>query len=289
MLTRGSRSAAAAMAGHARERCGPGSWCWAAAVWPERAAAACRRRGRWLPRPGRRSHQGGLTSDGRRSSWRSGSATQNRCTSWSELGLHTFPTYNHGEHVTLLGGKLGRLGSKRGAVPKLDPFTLADLFIGLQRFARVAGSVPLSRPWEAPNARDLDGMTFETWIRKNLRTKVGRAYFRSRAAVFSAESADLSRCAPPSLGPTETLLSVDPAQRDGSSAAHLISERIAGALGDSVLSRPCGSAAGGWSRPVTGADSRRAGDRTAPTLAGRLHHLRCRPGGPAHAALPQAR
>lgn len=189
--------------------------------------------------------EGGLTSDGTPvelgGQWIG--HTQNRMYELvDELGLHTFPTYNHGEHVTLLGGKLGRLGSKRGAVPKLDPFTLADLFIGLQRFARVAGSVPLSRPWEAPNARDLDGMTFETWIRKNLRTKVGRAYFRvATEAVFSAETTNLSALHAAfythSGTDFDTLLSVDRgAQRDRIvGGAHLISERMAAELGDAVL------------------------------------------------------
>jgi monoamine oxidase len=110
-----------------------------------------------------------------------------------ELGLATFPTYNDGEHVILLGGAKSRMASKRGAVPKLSPFALADLFQGLTRFSRLANRVPLDEPWAAPGAAELDGQTFETWIRRNLRTRVGRAYFKIVAeAVFSAESSDFS-------------------------------------------------------------------------------------------------
>ena len=87
-----------------------------------------------------------------------------------ELGLETFPTYNTGQHVVQLGGKQSRMASKRGAVPKLSPFVLADLFQGMTRFKRLADKVPLDRPWTAPGAKALDNQTFETWIVRNLRT-----------------------------------------------------------------------------------------------------------------------
>ncbi|MGD0083784.1 MAG: flavin monoamine oxidase family protein [Acidimicrobiales bacterium] len=111
----------------------------------------------------------------------------------SELGLETFPTYNEGEHVVVLGGATSRMGSRRGAVPKLSPFVLADLFQGLTRFSRLASRISLDEPWRAARARELDGQTFETWIGRNLRTNTGRTYFRIVAeAVFSAESTDFS-------------------------------------------------------------------------------------------------
>ncbi len=110
-----------------------------------------------------------------------------------ELGLETFPTYDEGQHVTLLGGRLGRLGSRRGAVPRLSPFVLADLFTGLRRFQRLSQRVSLDRPWTSPDARWADGQTFESWIRDNLRTEVARTYFRVvTEAVFSTQSSDLS-------------------------------------------------------------------------------------------------
>ena len=168
--------------------------------------------------------------------------TQNRMYELvDELGLETFPTYNHGQHVVQLGGRSSRLGSSRGAVPKLGPFVLADLFRGMRRFDAVANSVPLDAPWAATGAGELDGQTFETWIRDNLRTELGRSYFRiATEAVFSAESRDLSALHAAfyahSGGDLETLLSVDRgAQRDrvvgGTSR---ISEEMASLLGDRV-------------------------------------------------------
>ena len=111
----------------------------------------------------------------------------------AELGLETFPTYNEGHHVVDLAGRRSLLASHRGATPKLSPFALADIAQGLLRFQRIAKSVPLDEPWSAPNARRLDAETFDTWVRRNLRTTVGREYFRlATEAVFSAHTRDLS-------------------------------------------------------------------------------------------------
>lgn len=168
--------------------------------------------------------------------------TQNRMYELvEELGLETFPTWNEGEIVVHLGGKKTRMASHRGAVPKLGPFALADLAQGLARFARLARRIPLERPWEAPGAHELDGETFETWIRRNLRTPTGRAYFRVACeAVFSAESTDLSALHAlfyaHSGTDLETLLSVDRgAQQDRIVGGSItISEAMASELGDRV-------------------------------------------------------
>ena len=158
-----------------------------------------------------------------------------------ELGLETFPTWNEGELVVHLGGKASRMGSQRGAVPKLNPFALADLAQGLARFTKLSSRISLDEPWTSAGAAALDGQTFETWIRRNLRTSVGRAYFRVACeAVFSAEASDLSALHAAfyahSGSDLETLLSVDRgAQQDrivGGSVR--ISEAMAEALGDRV-------------------------------------------------------
>jgi monoamine oxidase len=158
-----------------------------------------------------------------------------------ELGLETFPTFNTGEHVIQLGGSRSRMASHRGAVPKLNPFVLADLFQGMTRFKRLADRVPLDRPWAAPGARALDNQTFETWIVRTLRTRTARDYFRvATEAVFSAESGNLSALHAlfyaHSGTDLEGLLSTDGgAQQDrivGGSV--LVSEAMAVGLGDRV-------------------------------------------------------
>lgn len=168
--------------------------------------------------------------------------TQNRMYELiDELGLEVVPTYNTGETVVRLGGRHLRVASHRGAIPRLGAFTLADLAQGLARFERSAGRVDLESPWRAPDAVELDSQTFESWIRRNLRTPLGREYFRiATEAVFAAQSSDLSLLhalfyARSGSG-LETLLSTDRgAQQDRVvGGSWLISERLATGLGDRV-------------------------------------------------------
>jgi monoamine oxidase len=213
--------------------------------------------------------------------------TQNRMYGLvTELGLDTFPTYNSGQHVIVLGGAKSRMDSRRGAVPKLSPFVLADLFQGLTRFTRLASRVPLDAPWTAPRARDLDGQTFETWIRRNLRTGTGRAYFRIVAeAVFSAESSDISALHAlfyaHSGTDLEGLISVDRgAQQDRVVGGSIrISEAMAAALGDVVrLSSPVRRIEqdADGARVITSGGEVVSGDHVIvtlpPTLSGRLEY-----------------
>lgn len=203
-----------------------------------------------------------------------------------ELGLETFPTYNEGRHVVDLGGRRSTMGSSKGAVPKLSPFVLADLAQGLARFARLARRVPLDEPWNAPDARRLDGETFETWVRRNLRTTLGREYFRiATEAIFSAQTTDMSALHAAFYAHSgtdlETLIAVDDgAQRDrivGGSV--LVAEGMAAGLGDAVvLGAPVRTVA---HRADGVTVTTRAGDRfdadhvivtLPPTLAGRLEY-----------------
>ncbi len=204
----------------------------------------------------------------------------------AELGLETFPTYNSGEHVVRLGGRTTRMGSKRGAVPKLSPFVLADLFQGLTRFMRAARQVPLDEPWQAPHAARLDGQTFETWIRRNLRTEIGRTYFQvATEAVFAAEPGDFSALHALFYAHSGTdfegLLSVDRgAQQDrivGGSVK--VAEAMADELGESVRRGQVvdrieqdGGAVRLRTREGSVVEADRAIVTLPPTLAGRLEY-----------------
>ncbi|MBK7164137.1 MAG: flavin monoamine oxidase family protein [Candidatus Microthrix sp.] len=159
----------------------------------------------------------------------------------AELGLATFPTYNAGETLVQLGGTTVRMAPKRGAVPKLNPFVLADLAQGMARFNRAAKTVSLDQPWASKRAKLLDGQTFETWIRSHLHTPTGREYFRVACeAVFSTESADLSALHAlfyaHSGTDLDTLLGVDRgAQQDRVIGGSIrIAETMAEQLGDRV-------------------------------------------------------
>ena len=161
----------------------------------------------------------------------------------AELGLATFRTHNdEGELLLELGGKRSRMASHKGAMPKLSPFVLADLAQGLARFERLATRVDdLRQPWRARGADRLDGQTWESWIRRNLRTHLGREYFTLVCeAVWAAQPADLSLLHAlfytRSNADLETLISVDRgAQQDrvvGGSVR--VAEAMAAELGPRV-------------------------------------------------------
>jgi monoamine oxidase len=202
-----------------------------------------------------------------------------------ELGLETFRTHNdEGQLLVDLGGRQTRMKSHKGALPRLSPFALADLGQAMFRFERLARTVDLDRPWDSPRAHAVDGQTFDSWIRRNLRTPSGRAYFRVACeAVFCTDAGELSLLhalfyarANTDL---ETLLAVDHgAQQDrvvGGSVR--IAEELAASLGDRVrLGAPVRAVRQGESgvgvelRDGSEVPGERVVVAIPPTLAGRL-------------------
>ncbi len=212
--------------------------------------------------------------------------------SWSRSsGWTTFRTWNdEGKLLIQLGKKRALVSGKKGAVPRLNPVALADLAQGMARFGRLARSVDPAQPWAHPRAEVLDGQTFESWVRRNLRTPSGRAYFRvATEAVFAADTSDLSLLHAlfyaVSNADLETLLAVDRgAQQDrvvGGSV--LVAERLADGL-DVRLGTPVSTVADDaeGARVTTRSGERIDADSVVvalpPTLAGRLHY---EPGLPA--------
>ena len=204
-----------------------------------------------------------------------------------ELGLATFRTYNdEGELLLDLQGKRSRMASHKGAMPKLSPFVLADLIQGLARFERLAKRVDLQRPWLSKGADRLDGQTWASWIRRNLQTRTGRAYFEVVCeGVWAAEPADLSLLHAlfytRSNADLETLIAVDRgAQQDrvvGGSVR--VAEAMATELGERVrLGDPvrCIAHNGSGVRVVTRSGAELKADHVVvtlpPTLAGRLEY-----------------
>jgi len=204
-----------------------------------------------------------------------------------ELGLSTFRTWNdEGQLLIELQGKRSTMKPHKGAVPRLSPFALADLAQGLLRFARLAARTDLERPWLTPGAEVLDGQTWESWIRRNLRTKAGRAYFHVACeAVWAAEASDVSLLHAlfytHSNADLDTLVAVDRgAQQDRVTGGSVkVAEAMAAALGDRVvLGRPVRRIEhdGDGIRVIARDGSQYRGDAAVvtlpPTLAGRLEY-----------------
>jgi len=202
-----------------------------------------------------------------------------------ELGLQTFRTWNdEGKVLIQLGKKRALVSGTKGAVPRLNPVALADLAQGMARFGRLARSVDPAQPWAHPRGHVLDSQTFESWVRRNLRTSAGRAYFRTATeAVFAADTSDLSLLHAlfyaVSNADLETLLAVDRgAQQDrvvGGSV--LVAERLAADL-DVRLGTPVTAVAEDeaavrvTTRSGEAIDADRVVVALPPTLAGRLHY-----------------
>jgi monoamine oxidase len=204
-----------------------------------------------------------------------------------ELGLSTFRTWNDEGQLQLdLLGKRSTMKPVKGAAPRLSPFALADLAQGVLRFARLARRTDLEQPWLTPGAEVLDGQTWESWIRRNLRTRAGRAYFHIACeAGWAAEASDVSLLHAlfytHSNADLDTLLSVDRGgQQDRvTGGSVLVADAMAAALGERVvLGRPVRRIEhdGSGVRVITRDGTQYRGDAAIvtlpPALAGRLEY-----------------
>ncbi len=108
----------------------------------------------------------------------------------SELGLQTFPTYETGDYVAVIGGSRRRFS---GRLPKLGLLTTADFAQGVLRYERLARGVSNEAPWRHPRAESMDSQTLESWARGTFLTPVGRRLFGLLAsAVFAADPSEIS-------------------------------------------------------------------------------------------------
>jgi monoamine oxidase len=198
----------------------------------------------------------------------------------AELGLETFPTYNEGENILDLHGKVKRY---TGEIPPLPKAALVDLAQSQLRFDRLAKRIPLEAPWAADRAERWDEETFATWVRRNTRTASARFFWEVFAeAVFAAEPADMSLLFAltytHSGGGVNSLIGVrNGAQQDRIvGGTQLIAARLAGTLAEPVrLNAPVRRIAQGPDGVTIDADdvvahARRAIVSVPPVLAVRI-------------------
>jgi monoamine oxidase len=112
-----------------------------------------------------------------------------------ELGVGTFPTYDTGENLYVADGQKLRYSDTgvTGTAPP-DPIVLPDLIKVILELDQMSQSVPVSAPWSAPNARDWDSQTLESWINSQI---VISPRFRellpiATRPIFGAEARELS-------------------------------------------------------------------------------------------------
>jgi monoamine oxidase len=157
----------------------------------------------------------------------------------AELGLETFPTYSKGQNVFESSERIRRY---RGTIPKLNPLALAETGFALARLNRLARRVPAEAPWQAERAADWDAQTFESWMRRNVRTTGARDLLRlAIEGVWAAEPRDVSLLHVlfyvSSAGSLELLLDTEGgAQQDRVvGGTQLISTRMADELPEPVM------------------------------------------------------
>jgi len=107
-----------------------------------------------------------------------------------ELGLGTFSTYAQGHNLIEWHGRLIRY---RGAIPRVNPAVLLDVGQAQLRIDRMARQVPTEAPWRAPKAREWDGQTFRSWLKRNTVTSGARELLELAVeAVWAADASDVS-------------------------------------------------------------------------------------------------
>uniref|UniRef100_A0AAV2J1E8 Amine oxidase n=1 Tax=Knipowitschia caucasica TaxID=637954 RepID=A0AAV2J1E8_KNICA len=110
-----------------------------------------------------------------------------------ELGLKTYPQFNTGKKVHHTGGAGSRVLSYTSSLPAMSPLVLLDLSLFIYRTNRLSATVNIQDPSLTPNAVDLDGMTFHSWIRQNAWTQeLKDVVDTGTRAVFGTEPAQMS-------------------------------------------------------------------------------------------------
>ncbi|MDN3029131.1 FAD-dependent oxidoreductase [Streptomyces sp. S.PB5] len=79
-----------------------------------------------------------------------------------DVGVDTYQAEVPGENVYVHDGRAKRFS---GHTPP-DLLALPDMGLALARIGKEAARIDPAAPWKAPKALELDGMTYETWLRK---------------------------------------------------------------------------------------------------------------------------
>lgn len=157
----------------------------------------------------------------------------------AELGCPTTPTYHRG--VNLINWR-GRVRSYSGTVPSLSLVGLLDVARIRWQFLRIARTVPVSRPWTAPRAGELDDQSLADWLHSVRATATTRDLLAIMSRVtWGCEPDDVSmlhavRYVSAAGGLDRMLDVVDGAQQDHfPGGTQELALEMARALGDRVV------------------------------------------------------
>ena len=100
------------------------------------------------------------------------------------LGVETFKTYNDGQNVYSTAAR-ARVRRRRPAGRRSRPTAtgVPEVATAIVKLNQMAATVPVDKPWTAPNAVEWDGQTVETWKRANTTSRRAGAPARPRHQV----------------------------------------------------------------------------------------------------------
>jgi monoamine oxidase len=101
-----------------------------------------------------------------------------------EYGVPTYPTYDTGDAVTIIGGK-----RVEGRYP---PPLLAEYLKLVGLLDAMSREVPVDAPWTATNAKEWDSITLYSWLVANDASADALEVFASVADLWGAETRDVS-------------------------------------------------------------------------------------------------
>ena len=113
-----------------------------------------------------------------------------------ELGLNLFAQHRQGQSIYVHGDDRHRYDEKPplGAVPP-RPLIVPDFAVASTWIDRVAAGIIPGRPWEAPDAEDLDRQTLATWLGRrtlNLMGESEKNFAAGFEALFGAQAGEMS-------------------------------------------------------------------------------------------------
>lgn len=107
-----------------------------------------------------------------------------------EYGIDTFPTYDEGQSLLKLNGKLK---SYKGVIPPLPLYALLSLDRAIKKINRLSKKISLQQPWLSENANYWDSLTLQGWIEQQMGSRNARKIFKIGAeTVFAADPSEIS-------------------------------------------------------------------------------------------------
>ena len=159
-----------------------------------------------------------------------------------EFGLETHATYASGRQVLELRGKRSTYS---GTIPRLAPWTLLRLHLGIRRIERALKTIDVEAPWASKGAGALDAISAEAWMQNKVGHKDAIAVIRSAVRVILGEElanismlAFLHYCA--SSGGLMTLVETEGGHQELRivGGAQQVSERLADHAGELIFEAP---------------------------------------------------